>query len=179
MTSKPDTRSTPTIDELADMLIRMLSAQLRSYRALTECIERKREAIRAADIEAIASLCHREHTIIQRIGEVEKQRLEVVGSLTERLNPSAARPLGVGEIAGHFDADRGERLAALGEELRGAIESARTVSSIVTRAAEALNRHVSGIMQSVNRLLSDAGVYEKRGRIVAGAALRSAVDIRS
>ena len=55
----------------------------------------------------------------------------------------------------------------------------RRESSIVTAAAEALRKHVTGIMQSVNRAISRAGTYERRGRIAVGSQMDFCIDLTS
>ena len=65
---------------------------------------------------------------------------------------------------------------------RTGCEEVRTVrreSSIVTTAAEALRKHVTGIMQSVNRAISRAGTYERKGQISVGSQLDFCVDLTS
>ena len=55
----------------------------------------------------------------------------------------------------------------------------RRESSIVAAAAQALARHMSGIMQSVNGALSRVGIYERRGRIAVGSQLDYCIDMKS
>lgn len=162
-----------------DRLGRVLAAQIEGHRKLLSCIEKKRQAIRDADIDAITKLCQAEQAITHRLGDLEKQRLELVGRLTERLAPDAAEPLSLCEIAAAADEGRRGGLEALAQGLREAIETVRRESSIVTAAAGALSRHMTGIMQTVNSVLSRVGVYERRGRIAVGAQMDFCVDLKS
>jgi len=162
-----------------DRMGRVLAAQIEGHRKLLSCIEKKRQAIRSADIDAITKLCQAEQAIAHRLGDLEKQRLELVGRLTERLAPDAARPLSLREITAAADEGRRGALEALAQRLREAIETVRRESSIVTAAASALSRHMTGIMQTVNSALSRVGVYERRGRIAVGAQMDFCVDLKS
>jgi hypothetical protein len=177
-TPTPETALAPLLAEL----IAVLTTLLADHRELAAGIERKREAIRAADIDAIAGLCHAEGVIAQRLREVERGRVAIVGRLTELLAPGASAPLGLVEIA-----DRAERAGAaeaaalrtLAIDLRAEVRAVRRASSVVASAAVALNRHVTGVMQTVNSMLSRVGVYERRGRIAVGSQLDYCVDVKS
>jgi hypothetical protein len=176
---EPDDNAAVDLSALLERLARILSAQIERHRRLLSCIEKKRQAIRTADIDAITRLCQAEQAIVQRQGDLEKQRLALVGQFTGRLAPDAARPLSLREIAAAAEPPQRERLEALAEALRGATEKVRRESSIVTAAADALSRHMTGIMQSVNSALSRVGVYERRGRIAVGAQMDFCVDLKS
>ncbi|MDY7107796.1 MAG: flagellar protein FlgN [Planctomycetota bacterium] len=178
----PEPQPAPPPDDLSaslDRLMRILAAQVDRHRRLLTCIERKRQAIRGADIDGITKLCQAEQRIAHRLGELEKQRLALVGRLTERTAPRAAKPLSLREIAALADPERRRRLEALAETLREMIGRVRRESSIVTAAANALSRHMTGIMQTVNAALSRVGVYERRGRIAVGTQMDFCVDVKS
>jgi len=72
-----------------------------------------------------------------------------------------------------------DEMTTLAGALREATAKVRRESSIVTAAAEALSRHMTGIMQTVNSALSRVGVYERRGRIAVGAQMDFCVDLKS
>lgn len=166
-------------DAPLDAIARILEAQIEHHRALRALIERKREAIRTADIDAITGLCQRENERAQRLGDLEKQRLEVVGHLTHRFRPDAAKPLTLREIADHAPGMRRTELRLLADTLRAEIEAVRRSSSVVRAAAEALSRHMSGVMQTVTGAISRVHVYERRGRLAAGAQTQNCVDVTS
>ena len=169
----------PDVTRAADELQEAMAAQLEDHQRLLRCIERKEAAIRSADIEAVTRICQEENGIAQRLGELEKQRLGLVGRITESLHPGAETPLTVSAIAEAIDDPARTRLLALGEQLRATVGQVRRASSVVRSAAEALSRHMTGIRQTVESALSRAGVYGKRGRIALGAQLQFSVDIKS
>ncbi|MFB3138393.1 MAG: flagellin [Phycisphaerales bacterium] len=111
------------MNEHVARLERIMRDQLQGQQLLLECIHRKREAVRTADLDSIASICQREHTIVQRLAEMEKARLELIGKLTEALDSQAKAPLTVSRIADAIDepilaADFEVDLAADGNGLR-------------------------------------------------------------
>jgi hypothetical protein len=167
------------LDGAADRLMRILAVQIDQHGRLLMCIEKKREAIRAADIDAMTKLCQTEHRIAQRLGDLEKQRLTLVGELTGCFAPDADEPMTLEAIAAAMGSPRRQALTEIAEKLRETIENVRHESSIVRAAADALNRHITGIMQTVNAALSRVGVYERKGRIATGSQMDFCVDIKS
>lgn len=174
-----DTRRPPWLEEQAQKLDQNLRAQLAAHRRLLECITACREALRRADLDQVSSACEQEHAIAHELGELEKARLALVGTLTQRLAPQAARPLGVGEIAAALGGPAGTKLAAVAGELRGAVEDVGRRSAVVRRAAEALSRHMAGLMQIVYGALGRARVYGRRGRLESGEPGQFCVDVRT
>ena len=162
-----------------ELLEQMLRAQLEGHQRLLKCIERKRQAIRAADIESITTICGEENSLIQKLGEVEKRRIEMIGRFSQHFTPKATAPMTVGQMAESLGEPASSRLLAHAAQLKDMIRKVRRESSIVRTAADALNRHMTGIVQSVNGALSKARVYGNRGRIIVGTQLQTSVDIKS
>jgi len=164
---------------IGEGLERLLRGQLEANQQLLACVQRKRQAIRTADIAAISAICADEHTIVQRLTEIEKHRLELVGRITAALQPKSDKPLTISQIAHNLAEPNQTRVVALAAQLRDAMIDLKKQSSIVRSAAEALGRHMSGIVQTVHSALSRARVYGRRGRIDMGAQLQSVLDIKS
>jgi len=162
-----------------DMLERILRGQLEGHQRLLTCMERKRQAIRTADIGSVTNICAEEHVLIQKLGEIEKHRLELLGRITEALCPKAVAPLTMSQIAHAAAEPQQTRLIALSAQLREALTELKAQSSIIRAAAEALSRHMAGIVQTVQSALSRACVYSHRGKIATGAQLQSLVDVKS
>jgi len=162
-----------------DLLEKILRAQIEIHHRLLDFIERKREAIRTADLSQIESLCQQENVVAQKLAALEKHRLDLVGQLTMVFQPKAERPLTMTDIAMRLAEPQQSRLTALAAQLREDLTKVKQQSSIVRAAAETLARHMSGIMQSVNSALSKARVYGQRGRLVVGAQVQSIVDFKS
>lgn len=171
----------PMLDVKAgcELLESMLRAQLEGHKRLLSCLERKRHAIRSADIESVTDICGEENTLIQKLGDVEKRRIELIGRFTGHFAPKAGAPLTITQIAETIGEPASARLLAHAAQLKDMIKTVRRESSIVRTAADALNRHMTGIVQTVNCALSKARVYGNRGRIIVGAQLQSSVDIKS
>ena len=161
------------------LLEETLRRQLEAHKLLLACVERNREAIRQADMQQIRSICEEQNTIAQGLAELEKVRLTLVGRLTERLEPDAQQPVSLGRIAAELDESASGRFEALAAQLKHAVEEVRKASAIVRTAADALARHMSGLMQTVQSALGRATVYGRRGRIETGQQNQFCLDIRS
>lgn len=166
-------------NETLDMLERVLREQHALHKKIQSCIERKRNAIRIAQIEEITAICEEENELVQKQGELEKARLMILGRITEMVNPRAERPLTLQEVADIAPGERAERLLQLREALRELVDEVRRSSKIVRMASEKLNHHMVGIMQTVHSALSRAGVYGDKGRVAVGAQLDFSVDVKS
>lgn len=142
-----------------------LRRQLETHRKLLGCIERNREAVRRADMQQIRSICEEENTVAQELAEFEKVRLMLVGRLTQRLDPDAEKPVSLSRIASELDEPAGGRFQALATQLKSVVEEVRKASAVVRTATDALARHMSGLMQSVQSALGRATVYGRRGRL--------------
>ncbi len=174
-----DTRRAPVVEDVVRKLEDNLRAQLDGHNRLLQCIERCREALRRADLGGIGSACEQEHAIAHELGELEKARLALVGSLTERLSPQAPKPLAIGQIAASIGGPAGNRMTTVAGDLRRVVEDVTRRSAVVRGAAEALSRHMAGIMQVVTGALGRARVYGRRGRLESGEQGQFCVDIRT
>ncbi|MHC4082607.1 MAG: flagellar export chaperone FlgN [Planctomycetota bacterium] len=161
------------------LLERILVRQLEDHKRMLACMERNREAVRHADMDAIKSICQEQNVLAQQLAELEKSRLTVVGRLTESLQPRAAKPLSLVQIAEAAGEPVGHRLAALAGQLRATVEEVRRASAVIRTAADALARHMSGLMQTVHSALTRARVYSRRGRLATGAQSRFSIDVTS
>ncbi len=174
-----ESTTSTSVNELVMRLEQILHSQQQDYEKLGQLIQRKREAIRQADMNAIADLCQKENTIAQHVTELEKTRLILSAELTRTLDPKASRPLSMSEVAQAIDEPNRSRLLQLSQALRETIEEVRAASSIVRAAADGLSRHMGGLLQTVQSALSRARVYSDRGRIATGAQYQFCLDLKS
>lgn len=156
-----------------------LRRQIEAHRKLLGCIQRNREAVRLADMHRIRSNCEEQNAIAQQLAELEKTRLVLVGRLTERLEPDARRPVTLNRIAAALEEPAGGRFQALATQLKTAVDEVRKASAVVRAATDALARHMSGLMQTVQSALGRAKVYGRGGRIETGEQSQFCLDIRS
>lgn len=167
------------MNKLADDLRRILRGQLEGHKRLLACIDGSREAVRKADMQAIEQHCRKEHEIADRLAELEKARLQLVGALTATLRPQSAEPLTLTQIAEALDDPRRRDLLAVADELRATVDQVRRRSSVVRAAAEALARHMDGLVQTVQAAFSRAQVYGRRGRIATAGQRQFCIDVKS
>ncbi len=126
-------------------------------------IRRKTQALRLAKPEVVGDCCERENQAIQRIGALEKRRQALVGQITSVLNPGAAAPMRLSEIAAKASPTRADRLKVLHAELRQLIEQVRCEGAIAQRATQGLLQHVQGVMQNLRQRFAGGNIYGRRG----------------
>ena len=179
MNDTSNTTGATDLHQEITLLEENLHRQLKAHRQLLACIERNREAIRRADMKQIRSICEQENTVAQHLAELEKVRLVLVGRVTERLEPDAGEPVSMGRIAEALDGPAAGRFEALAAQLRAMIKEVRTASAVVRTAADALARHMGGLLQTVHSALGRAKVYGRRGMLVTGEQNQFCLDIKS
>ncbi|MHC5003464.1 MAG: flagellar export chaperone FlgN [Planctomycetota bacterium] len=169
---------TSDVAALLRALEQQLSGQLEDYRELLDCLQRKRAAIRNADVGTLEQTSVREQRVVQRCAEREPRRRELLRSLAAALAPDRSE-LTVRELAERVDEPHQTRLLGLSAQLREVAAEARAESSVVRVAAEALGRHLGGVMQTMQSALGRAQVYGQRGRLAGGAQVQFNVDVRT
>lgn len=180
--SAADQKSTKEVRTAVELLRQLLSKQIELHEQLLNCIHQKREAIRTANMPVMAECCEREHRLTERLRELDSRRPGIVTHLAKLLGMGAqhANAISATDIANRLDEPASGAIAALAAQLREKLREVRSEHSIVRQASEALSKHMTGIMQSVQAMLNQTGVYERRGRIVtASPRMTGSVDVKS
>lgn len=161
-------------------LEKLLDALLEEHHQLLACLGRKREAIAHARLDEVGNIVTEEQAIIKRVSELERHRLALVRRMTRAIDPNARDAMSLSDITQAIDDDsQRATLMERAEKLREEVHEVRRQSSIVRAAAEALSRHMSGVMKSVQSALSRAGIYSNNGHLATGAQLDFNVDVKS
>lgn len=153
------------MDKQLRELEKQMAHLIDEHEALLGLVERKLEALRLAKPDLVTDCCARENDRVQRIAALEKRRLDLVGRITEGLEPRAAQPLSLTEIAKRVHGERGARLMVLRVKLQGLMERIRKENAVARRATEGLLGHMSGILQQVTNAMSNGGTYGRRGAV--------------
>ncbi|MCZ6836416.1 MAG: flagellar export chaperone FlgN [Planctomycetota bacterium] len=173
------TRLNNIMESALPHLLKNLRAQHALQLRMEVCIKSKRQAISESRIDSVAGICEEENDLLQQLGDLEKARLVMVGSLTQAIEPDAQEPLSIKSLAGYLNESQARELLDMREILLEQVKKVRQESSVVRDAMESLNHHMIGILQTVRSALSGAGVYEQKGRVAMGAQLEFSVDVRS
>ena len=111
----------------------------------------------------MATGSQRENAVVQQISELEKKRLQLVADLTLALDPQAAQPLKLAELAQRLDEpDRG-RLLVLRQQLLERMAEVRRQTNVARRATESLVSHMQGLVQSIGAACSGMSIYASNG----------------
>jgi len=153
--------ASPRITQLQQNLHQLLSL----HSELLELLRKKRDVLRSSDTRAAVGLCTLEHEKIQKIADLEKQRLQLVADLTLALNPSAKEPLRMGELAGQLNEPVRGKLLVMRQQLLERMKAVHHETGIVRRATESLAKHMNGIVQTIGALSAGVSTYGSRGAL--------------
>jgi len=167
-------------NDLHDRLGAVLLRQVENFRRLEEAIDQERDALRRAAVDELAAVAERKRTLIELGARLDQERVKVV-DVMQRSAPGEADG-GSARLESIIrtvdDPTRRAALVQLHGELRDVVGRVQSQGRLVVAAAQALTRHVSGLMQSVQGAIGQASVYGRRGRM-DGGGVRHAVDLRS
>jgi len=119
------------------------------HEQLLSLMKRQRECLRLADTHGVSECSRLENSLVQAIGDLEKRRQELVAELTRAVDPSAAAPMRMRDLAEHLGEPARGRLLVLREQLRERITAVKEQSSVTRRATEALLNHMQGLVQTL------------------------------
>ncbi len=155
-----DNKNTPT---QVTQLEKILRQQLSLHGELLQLLKNKRDVLRSSDTHAVISLCTLEHEKIQKIADLEKQRLNMIADLTLTIDPQAKEPLRICALAERLDEPVRGRLLVLRQQLLERMKAVQQETGIVRRATETLAKHMHGIVQTIGALSAGASTYGSRG----------------
>jgi hypothetical protein len=164
-----------------------LGAELETLmRELVVCYEQLRtigamrhESIRGADAEGLGACVRQENELIQRVAEIEKRRIQLVGRCTEVLGEPERGEATMGWIAERAPEPLRGRLLSLAGSLRELLRAVSRQNRVSRETAEALASHMRGLIAKVAQHLNHAQVYGRAGVVEAGPRVVSALDITS
>jgi len=151
------------IEAAVNSLDALCRQQLALHDELSELLDRKREALKTADADRMTELCGLENERVQKLADVEKQRLELVAKLTQRVRPQAPEPMRMRELAECFAGPTRQRLLALRDELADRMQTVQGKAQRARLATESLLRHVGGVVQQVGAVATGVQTYGRTG----------------
>ena len=153
----------PQIEPLISSLESTLQRSYQLHESLLELMIRKRKALAAGQSDAMIELCRLENEQVQQISELEKNRLEMVARLTQLIDPDAAQPLHMRDLAMRFPEPLRGRVLLQRQRLREKILQVKEQCSIAKCATEALMKHVQGLVQTIGTFAAVGASYSDRG----------------
>jgi FlgN protein len=141
----------------------VMADETQAHERLIEAMDRKLQALRTADHQKVFACCDEENRYVQRIGELEKQRLLLVAELTRLVAPTAPEPMRLAELAERLGEPARGRLLVRRQQLRERIEQAQKRAGVARRAAEMLVQHMQGLIRVVGGAMTGIGLYGRTG----------------
>jgi len=151
------------LDKQLNQLETILQSQLDAHEQLLALLHRKREALREAAHQRVLQCCELENEKVRVISELEKNRLAIVAELTQMLEPNAAQPLRLAELAERLPEPTRGRLLVMRSQLVQRMQQVQQQTRLTQRALESLHRHMQGLMQTVGSLCSGVATYSANG----------------
>ncbi len=142
-----------------------LKQQLSLHGELLELLQRKREVLRTSDNNALTGVCVLEHEKMQKIAELEKQRLKLVAQLTLMVEPGAREPLRMAQLADKLGEPVRGRMLVARHQLLEKMKQVQAETNIVRRATEAMANHLQGVVQTLGALSAGVATYGRRGAL--------------
>lgn len=139
----------------------------------------RREAMRRADAAALAACIAEENQVVQRVADLEKRRVAVVGHLAQRLGLPDKTQARATDVAKGLGGPAGERLKARADAVRAGVIALTRTNNALKLAAQHLAAHMDGLWRQASAVLNHAQTYGRRGVIGAGPSVVSALDVRS
>lgn len=136
-------------DRFIPQLEEVLRQLTERHEQLLSLIQRQREVLRAADHRGVSELSRLENVVVKAITDLEKRRLELVADLTRAVDPGAAQPMRMRDLAERLPEPARGRLLVLRQQLRQRIQQVKDESSVTRRATEALMKHMQGLVQTL------------------------------
>lgn len=166
------------MDKSLEQLEEILRSLMQEHEALGALVHQKLAALRRADREAIGRCLEEENHRLQRIGELEKQRIRLVAALTQQLDPQARAPLKLSELAERIPEPGRSRLLGLRVRLRQTMQEVGERARVAQEASQVLLRHMQGLFRGLAAAVSGITVYGAGGAASPAALALSTFDTR-
>lgn len=173
------TTQQPTQTDQLAQLEQLMRRLIEVHEKLDEIGTQRDAAMRQADLGTLASCIERESALVAEVAEAEKQRVEVVRALAERMGSSSGSATTMSWIAERAAEPQRQQLLELAARLRELIVSVRKRSESSKLAAEMLANHMTGLVRQVHARLAHTRTYGKRGLMQQGSSVVSMLDVRS
>ena len=168
-----DRNAVQNLHRLEDTLNQSVERQAQ----LAALLERKREALRQGAVDEMSALCRLENAAVQTISELEKRRLQLVADLTLALQPGAAEPMKMRDLAERLPEPHRGRLLLTRQKLVDAITAVQKQTSVARRAGEALVKHVNGLIHTIGVASQGGASYGQTGRVSTKPAPMSSLNL--
>lgn len=152
-----------TLQRVLNELEEVLREQLAANERMLALMNQKREAMARAQPAALADLLKEENACVQLLSELEKRRLAMAATLTTLVMPTAKEPMRLPDLAAQLPEPARGRLLTLRHQVRERMEQVRKQVRVASQAAEALLRHMQGLIQSVGGVVSQVPTYNRVG----------------
>lgn len=161
-------------DKRVAQLVTLLEEIQRLYVELADVLERKLTAVRRADTAGMTASSRRERFLVDRIRErdgLRRQLMVLVGQAWD-MNAKAAEKMSVREVAAKSEKALADRLTALADAIRAAMERVAHANRIIDVVGKSMSQHFRSVYEAMTSGLRERDVYSRTGRPTGDVALR-------
>lgn len=165
----------PVVEQL-ETALRQLAA---AHEELLSLAKVHRSALATANLPALSDCLNAQAAVMQRIGELERDRQRAVASMMAGVRlPGGEKPT-ILLLCKSLAAPWRERLLAAADRLREVLNRLHQEHTALRVAAQELSSHMEGLMRQVCRKLSHAGTYGRGGHIDSSVTVVTSLDVRT
>ena len=139
---------------------------------LESAIQAKVDAIKAANLDALASATKQEQQTATTIAETELQRLELMDTLGRELGlpGGSGRTMSISQLQDRLDRPAADAIGRVAGELRTKIADAKRINRVAGRLCKDVIGHLSLVFDAIRPASMPPTGYAGDGRLVAPAA---------
>lgn len=166
--------SATAADKRVAQLVTLLEEIQRLYAELADVLERKLTAVRRADTAGMTASSRRERFLVDRIRERDGLRRQLMVMLGQAwgVDGRTAEAMPVREVAGRVEGMLADRLTALADAIRAAMERVAHANRIIDVVGRSMAQHFRSVYDAMTAGMRQRDVYARNGRTDTGAALR-------
>ncbi len=169
----------PPVEALAGEVERILCDLDAQFQRLGALAKERLEAMRSADTARLARCIASENDAVQAVAEIERRRIVAVGRLAARFESQAGAQTRVSWLAERVGGSIGERIGRRADELKQGIAGLRKANEVARLAALNLSAHMEGLWRQAAQALNHSKTYGRQGLVAPGAAVVSAIDMKT
>lgn len=165
---------------LATEIDTLLQAIFDLYEQLAVCLADHERAVRAADARGVQNAVAAQQPLWGKAAALEQKRRDLAARAAAG-RPDLVKAHGTQITLSTLSGLTSEapRLKALAERVKARVESVHARLKVIRAASESLLSHMEGIARQVSGTFNHAKTYGRLGKVDAGPAVVSALDLRS
>lgn len=150
-------------EEKVAELVAVLEIHVQCHRDLVQVLRERRDTLVGMQFDELEKHLETERQVIERIGEVETQRLDLVAELASQVGSEAGASMRIAELVIHVDDAAQEELLDLRDEIRDLADELDRINSLNRTLTLRSMDHIHMYIALLGGKDPDAKTYTKQG----------------